>query len=243
MENTYNRDVLKSYLSKGQFARIEFFLHSHRLVLVLCFLLFNCDSRLFPSRFHKLLHTHSVAVCCSVLRCVVMCCSVLQGQTYFAFQSQFAPLFDVFLHVLAHTQCYTHTVAVCRSVLQCVAVCCIVLQYLAVFFKVHGSVLQSQTHIAFQSRFAPFVAVSPQDTAHTHCCSVLQCVALCCIVLHCVAVCCSVLQCVVMCCSVLQSQIHFAFQSQFVLLFGAFPHVPAHTQCCTHIIIVPHTLL
>ena len=65
----------------------------------------------------------SVALCCSVLRCVAVCCSALQC---------------VLPCAARYARGKDSCVAVCCSVLQCVAVCCSVLQCTAV----HYSVLQ-----------------------------------------------------------------------------------------------------
>ena len=61
-----------------------------------------------------------VAVCCSVLQCVVVYCSVLQ----------FIPVWDP--SGISRRSAFNMHVAVCCSVLQCFAVCCSVLQCVAV---------------------------------------------------------------------------------------------------------------
>jgi len=70
-----------------------------------------------------LVHIH-VAMCCSVLRCVVVCCSVLQCVAVSEVEEDRRVTFH-YVGRLAGTHA-------CCSVLQCVAVCCSVLQCVAV---------------------------------------------------------------------------------------------------------------
>ena len=72
----------------------------------------SANGSMAPVARGSVLQCCSIAVCCSVLRCVAICCSGLQCVAI----------------CCSVMQC----VAVCGSVLQCVAVCCSVLQCVAV---------------------------------------------------------------------------------------------------------------
>ena len=133
-------------------------------------------------------------MCCSVLQCVAVCSSVLQG--VFCIQS-YKKVSSIATHGVESRflrnvlQCVAVLVGYC-SVLRCDAVCCSGLHGVAVCC----SVLQLVPCI---TKALNFKASSPPS-----CRSVLQCVVVCCSVSRCVAVCYSVLQCVAACCSVLQ---------------------------------------
>jgi len=114
---------------------------------------------------------HHVAVCCSVLQCVVfsaVCCSAWQCDT--ARRTNMHHLRHV-LQCIAMCCNVLQRFAACCSVMYCVAVCCGVLLCCSV------AVCCSVLHCVMQC--------VPE-------CSVLQCVA--CSMLQCVAICCGVLQ-------------------------------------------------
>ena len=171
-----------------------------------------------------MIHTHSVAVYCSVWQHVAACCRVLQRV---ACSSFIASCVSSDLHT--HFKIHTHSGAVCCSMLQHVAECCNLLHVLRLL---HAAFLVIRTCCipGEMPSYAPRISRDPRTYFVTRAilagCSMLQCVAVCCSVLQCershpipsaflvihthilshahyspVVVCCSVLQCVAVCCS------------------------------------------
>ena len=153
-----------------------------------------------------------VAVHCSMLQCVVMCCSVMQGAiTRYLSTPKRERAKEGGRERERKNDSVLQRVAECTSACQelkstdeashpthaigysLVAVCS-VLQCIAVRISASPELKSTDEVIAPPGRIEhSLVAV---------CCSVLQCIAVCCSVWQCVAVCCSVLQCVAVCCSV-----------------------------------------
>ena len=122
-----------------------------------------------------------VAMCCSVLQCVLQ---------------------SVAVSIHTYKRCVLQCVALCYSLLQCASVYCFVLQRVVVCC----SILQSNAVCCSVLQCVAVCCSVLQCTAV--CCSVLQCVAVCCSVLQCVAVCCRMLQRVAACYSVLHVSHH-----------------------------------